>query len=106
MSKKAKRHDSDPGLPSLDSELGDGEVLPEDPRRRARWAAVQALYEWDTSGHDAVEAATHRLEDDPAPERVRDLALSLVSGVRGQQREVDAVLSRAAPQWRVEQMAA
>src|SRR5262245_35349472 len=101
MSKKAKRRDGDPERPTLDSGLED-DVLPEDPRRRARWAAVQALYEWDTSGHDAVEAATHRLEDDPAPERVRDLALSLVSGVRGQQSEVDAVLSRAAPQWRVE----
>jgi N utilization substance protein B len=66
---------------------------------------VQALYEWDTSGHDAIEAATHRLEDDPAPERVRTLALSLVGGVREHQGEVDAVLSQAAPQWRVEEMA-
>ena len=82
-----------------------GEELPEDPRRRSRWLAVQSLYEWDTTGHDPLEALAHRLEDHPDSKSVASFARSLVSGVRGNQEEIDAVLSRAAPQWQIEQMA-
>jgi len=81
------------------------EELPSDPRRRSRWIAVQALYEWDTSGHDPLEAVTHRLEDEPDTDKVGAFARSLVAGVRERQDEIDAVLARAAPQWPVDQMA-
>lgn len=81
------------------------EELPEDPRRRSRWLAVQSLYEWDTSGHDPLDALVHRLEDHPDTKTVESFARSLVSGVRGNQEEIDSVLSRAAPQWQLDQMA-
>lgn len=79
--------------------------LPSDPRTRARWLAVQSLYEWDTSGHDALGALDHRLEDGPDTDAVAALARALVTGVRENQEAVDGVLSQAAPQWPVEDMA-
>jgi len=81
------------------------EERPSDPRRRARWLAVQALYEWDTSGHDALEALTHRLEDEPDSARVTSKARDLVAGVRGHAGEIDAILTSTAPQWSLDQMA-
>ncbi len=81
------------------------EELPGDPRRRSRWLAVQSLYEWDTTGHDPLEALTHRMEDLPDTKAVESFARDLVSGVRGHQEEIDAVLGRAAPQWQLDQMA-
>ena len=84
---------------------GEDDALPGDPRTRARWLAVQALYEWDTSGHDALEALGHRLEDRPDTGAVERFARELVSGVLGRLADVDAVLVQAAPQWPLEQMA-
>jgi transcription antitermination protein NusB len=82
-----------------------GEELPGDPRTRSRWRAVQALYEWDTSGHDALGAIDHRLEDEPDTARVAAFARTLVNGVRENQAGIDEVLARTAPQWPLEQMA-
>ena len=98
----SKRTNPEPQTPN--SELT-GEELPEDPRRRSRWLAVQSLYEWDTTGHDPLDALAHRLEDHPDSKSVASFAHSLVSGVRENQDEIDTVLSRAAPQWPIEQMA-
>jgi N utilization substance protein B len=81
------------------------ESLPADPRTRSRWLAVQGLYEWDTSGHDALQAIDHRLEDEPDTERVAAFARTLVNGVRDNQAAIDDVLARTAPQWPLEQMA-
>ncbi|MGD9892340.1 MAG: transcription antitermination factor NusB [Dehalococcoidia bacterium] len=82
-----------------------GEELPDDPRRRSRWLAVQSLYEWDSTGHDPLEALTHQLEDHPDTKAVESFARTLVSGVREHQQAIDAVLVQAAPQWQLEQMA-
>jgi transcription antitermination protein NusB len=81
------------------------DTLPGDPRRRARWLAVQALYEWDTSGHDPLDALAHRLEDRPDTRQAETLARTLVGGVRDRLAEIDVVLDQAAPGWRPENMA-
>jgi N utilization substance protein B len=104
MSKRTRQDKVDdsvlsPQAPELD------EARPDDPRRRARWLAVQALYEWDTAGHDALDALTNRMEDLPDTKDVERFARELVAGVRGHQEEIDAVLARAAPQWPLDQMA-
>ena len=105
MSKRKRRGtESDSALSTQHSALAD-ESRPEDPRRRSRWLAVQALYEWDTTGHDALDAVAHRLEDAPDTETVAAFARALVAGVRDNAAAVDDVLARAAPQWRIEQMA-
>lgn len=79
--------------------------LPRDPRTRARWLAVQALYEWDSTGHDPLVAVQNRLEAEPDSARVGAFARELVEAVRAHTREVDAVIEQAAPAWRLHQMA-
>jgi N utilization substance protein B len=106
MTRRKKPAIDDSGLRTEDSALGgEDESLPGDPRTRARWLAVQALYEWDTSGHDALEALGHRLADRPAKKSAESFARELVSGVGERLPEIDAVMRRAAPQWPPEQMA-
>lgn len=90
---------------TLDQDAAAEDALPDDPRRRARWLAVQALYEADSTAHDPLEALEHRVQDRPDTRAVTTLAHRLVSGVREHRGEVDAVLVRAAPQWPLEQMA-
>lgn len=104
MSKRTRQDKNDDSVLSPQSSELD-EALPGDPRRRSRWLAVQALYEWDTTGHDPLAALAHRMEDLPDTKGVEAFARELVSGVRAHQDEIDAVLARAAPQWSLEQMA-
>ena len=73
-------------------------------RRRARIAALQALYEADTSPHTPAAALDHivaeqRLAEDPAA-----FARDLIQGVLAQQDEIDRVIGQAAPAWPVEQL--
>jgi N utilization substance protein B len=82
------------------------EEWPADPRRRARWLAVMALYEWDQTGHDPLTALAHRLEDRPDKPSVAGQASALVAGVQEHAVAIGDALARAAPGWSMEQMAA
>lgn len=74
-------------------------------RRRGRSLALQALYEADTSGHDA-EAAVQRLAAEAtASEEAAALAHALAVNVEQTKAELDDHIRRAAPQWPVEQIA-
>lgn len=73
-------------------------------RHRARIAALQALYEADSSQHLPLEAlkrivAEQRLPKDPAA-----FARDLIQGVLAQQDRIDQVIAKAAPAWPVEQL--
>ncbi len=74
-------------------------------RRKARWIALQALYEIDLTGHEAAEVIAHRLDDDPLPDGVRPFAYELVSGVLAHVANMDVVIHRYAPEWPLDQMA-
>jgi N utilization substance protein B len=89
-------------------------------RRRARVAAFEALYEYDTSGHDPEAALGRRLESagagpsEPDGEnrsgRARvavdtDYAYRLVRGVERNLPAIDRELAAAASAWPLEQMA-
>jgi len=105
MSRKKTGQSSDQAAEDTRSAALDQEVAPPaDPRSRARWVAVQALYEWDASGHDALEAVNNRLDDVPDAKRVGEMARLLAGGVRANQEAIDAVLGQAAPQWSVQDM--
>lgn len=74
------------------------------PRHRARIAALQALFEADTSQHGAREAlgrivASQRLGAEPAA-----FAKDLIEGVLAQQDQLDRTIAEAAPAWPVEQL--
>src|SRR5687767_6763119 len=80
-------------------------------RRRAREAALQALYQIDLNpGLSAAQALAHVFETFSAPEEdeaeLRTFAGNLVRGVLQGQLEIDAALARASTHWRIERMAA
>jgi N utilization substance protein B len=78
-------------------------------RRRARAAALQMLYQSEVgraTAHEAIE--TYWPAHDPdgeVPEPLREFANALVRGTLDRVKEIDAVLSAHAQNWRVERMA-
>jgi transcription antitermination protein NusB len=74
-------------------------------RHRARIAALQALFEGDCAGHSAALVVEQRLEEAGLPEGGARFARELALGVMAQQRELDALIGRYAPEWPVEQIA-
>jgi transcription antitermination protein NusB len=76
------------------------------PRRRARIAALQALYESDMSTHAALAALDRLAEDENLNDELTSFARALVEGVIEQRSAIDDVIRQAAPQWPVEQISA
>jgi N utilization substance protein B len=76
------------------------------PRRRARVAALQALYESDMSTHAALAALDRLADEERLSEELTAFARSLVEGVIEQRSAIDDVIRQAAPQWPVEQISA
>lgn len=74
-------------------------------RRRARIAALQALYEADCAGHDLGQAIEERLEEADLPEAGDEFARALTHGVRREREQLDAQIAHYAPEWPVEQIA-
>ena len=75
-------------------------------RRRARAAALQALYEADTSSHKALDALRRIAVTDRLSGEAKAFAQDLIQGVLSQQDEIDTIIARAAPAWPVAQLAA
>jgi len=76
------------------------------PRRKARIAALQALYEADVSGHEPLAALTRLCQEGGLTETQTTFARELVEGVLAQREVIDEIIRRAAPQWPVEQLSA
>jgi N utilization substance protein B len=76
------------------------------PRRRARIAALQALYESDMSSHTALAALERLVEEEALNDELAAFARTLVEGVIEQREAIDKVIGQAAPQWPVEQISA
>lgn len=76
------------------------------PRRRARIAALQALYESDLSHHEATAAVERLSGEEELNDQQQSFARELVTGVLAQRDDIDALIRRAAPQWPLEQMSA
>ncbi|MEX2247344.1 MAG: transcription antitermination factor NusB [Dehalococcoidia bacterium] len=76
------------------------------PRRRARIAALQALFEQDISGHEALSALVRITADAHLSEAQESFARELVEGVLAERDAIDEVIRRAAPQWPVSQLSA
>jgi len=74
-------------------------------RRRARILALQALYEADTTGHNAHGTLERLLRETAAPEEIGVFARELVSSVTDQRQALDDVIAKVAPAWPLEQMA-
>ena len=76
------------------------------PRRKARVAAMQALYEADVAPHRALDALARRSEDASLTEEQARFARELVEGVVEHREALDDVIRQAATQWPVEQLSA
>jgi N utilization substance protein B len=76
------------------------------PRRKARIAALQALYEGDVSHHDTLTALTRISADEGLTDAQAAFARELVEGVLEQRDALDDVIRQAAPQWPVAQLSA
>jgi N utilization substance protein B len=67
------------------------------PRRRAREAALQALYEMDVGGHDPHQALERLIVEEHLRGELATFARSLLDGVLERRAEIDSVIERAAP---------
>ena len=76
------------------------------PRRKARVAALQALYETDVSGHDTLAALVRLSVEENLTEVQAAFARDLVEGVIEQRDAIDDVIRQAAPQWPIAQLSA
>lgn len=74
------------------------------PRRRARIAALQALYEADSSQHAPLDALKRIVADQHLGRDPAAFAQDLVEGVLADQDKIDEAIGRAAPTWPVEQL--
>lgn len=75
-------------------------------RRRARIAALQALYEADTSDHLPQESLLRILAEEQIAQAPADFARELIEGVLAKRDEIDRTIADAAPAWPVDQLAA
>jgi len=75
-------------------------------RRRARIAALQALFELDTVGHPPEETIAREVARVPSSEDARKFALELVNGVLANKDEIDKTIEDTAPAFPIDQMAA
>lgn len=80
--------------------------MPKGNRRQARVAALQALFESDTSDHRAEDALSNIVTSQRVPPESVKYAQELIERVLAGQDEIDRVIADAAPQWPVEQMPA
>ena len=76
------------------------------PRRRARIAVLQALYEADISHHDAQAALGRLIEEEQLNEAQAAFARELLDGVLEHRAALDDVIGQAATQWPVDQLSA
>ncbi len=85
---------------------GQGGLTATSTRHQARTLALQALYEYDLTGHERTDLADRLREDDDVPPSVRDYASTLFEGVLRELDAIDPVIAEAAPAFPVPQLAA
>jgi N utilization substance protein B len=74
-------------------------------RRRARIAALQALFEIDCVQHPVGVVVQQRVEGLDLPAEGQTFMREVVRGVLGHRQELDEMISAYAPEWPIEQMA-
>ena len=74
-------------------------------RHHARVAALQALYEVDSSHHEALAALEQIVAREELSEDAAGFARDLIQGVLEHQDEIDRMIAQAAPTWPVAQLA-
>jgi N utilization substance protein B len=73
-------------------------------RRKARYLALQALYEIDTSGHGEEAVVSRLLEEENLPGENSVFVRELVKGVLANKEELDREIETFAPAWPISQI--
>ncbi len=76
------------------------------PRTKARSLALQVLYEVDIANHPPGEVFKLRLEEAPLSEELSEFARQIIFGVIPLNHELDQLISKYAPEWPFDQIAA
>jgi transcription antitermination protein NusB len=74
------------------------------PRRLAREAVLDSLYEMDVAAHDPSEVLARVIRERRIKEDLADFARLLLSGVLEKRAEIDAVIEQTAPAWPADQL--
>ena len=74
-------------------------------RRRARRITLEVLYEYDLADHVPSEILKRRFEEQPMESVGAEFTEKLVEGILSYQTAMDAIISRFAPEWPLDQMA-
>jgi N utilization substance protein B len=74
-------------------------------RRRARIAALQALFELDSVGHQPQETIARQFESGPLIEEAKGFAEELVNGVLSHKEQIDKTIEDTAPAFPLDQLA-
>lgn len=75
-------------------------------RRKARIAALQALFESDSSGHNPVDALSWICEEQILSEPALLYTQELINGVIKNREQLDSLIRDHAPTWPVENLSA
>jgi N utilization substance protein B len=75
-------------------------------RRKARIAALKALFEVDSAHHPPGQILDRLLEESPLPDDAAEFARHLVQGVIDNGEHLDETIRKNAPAWPLEQVAA
>lgn len=75
------------------------------PRRLARVAALQTLYEVDITQHEWQSAFAARMAEEPLPQAAEEFARELVESVVVFREPFDELIARIAPEWPPDQIA-
>jgi N utilization substance protein B len=73
-------------------------------RHRVRIVVLQALFEVDLTDHDPREVLQRHLEERSLPEPAIEFCWQLLDGVLEHCAEIDGLITRAAPNWPLDQM--
>ncbi len=73
-------------------------------RRKARALALQALYEIDSTGHEAEEVVSYLLAEERLSEENANFVRELVNGVIQHKEKIDENIKNFAPAWPIEQI--
>ena len=74
-------------------------------RRKARIAALQALFELDSVGHQPEQTIARQLESGPLSAEVKQFAEELVKGVLAHKEQIDKTIENTAPAFPLDQLA-
>ncbi len=96
--------DFDPNSDEYEREVIENDIMPTD-RTLARWVALQALYEIDTTRHLMEDVVAHHLDYSVEIRKVKSYMMRLVQGVWMHRERLDTVIREYATEWPLEQIA-